>query len=69
MHLIELADNCQDQNMEIIYNNSQVFFKSTRPIAKHDILRAFPSKDLEISLGLQFIPARLGQYADFFVTK
>lgn len=56
MHQVELAKSSREQNLEIIYNNNRVYFKTVRTIYKHEILAAFPSKDLEISLGLQFVP-------------
>ena len=56
MHNINLANNKTDQNLEIIYNDKNVYFKTLRTIYKNEYLTAFPSKDLEISLGLQFIP-------------
>ncbi len=56
MHKINLANNKTDQNLEIIYNDKNVYFKTLRTIHKNEYLTAFPSKDLEISLGLQFIP-------------
>ena len=61
MHEIELARNFREQNLEIIYNDNQVYFKATKTILKNQILTAFPSKDLEISLGLQFIPFKNGK--------
>ena len=60
MHQIELADNYQQQNLEIIYNNNQVYYKTIKTIFKNEKLAAFPSKDLEISLGLQFVPYNKG---------
>ena len=62
MHQISLANNIQLQNLEIIYNNHKVFFKTTKEILKGDSLMAFPSKDLEISLGLQYVPFDKGLY-------
>lgn len=56
MYDIELSESLQDQNMEIIFNDSRVYFKVIKRINKNDFLNAFPSKDLEISLGLQYIP-------------
>lgn len=56
MHQITLASNQQQQNLEIIYNNNDVYFKTTRILFRDDELFAFPSKDLEIALGLQFVP-------------
>lgn len=58
MYQIQLANNSQQQNFEIIYNNNNVYYKATRRIEKNETLFAFPSKDLEISLGLMFVPAR-----------
>ena len=55
MYQIELANNSRHQNIEIIYNNKNVYYKTTRIIRRDDTLAAFPSKDLEISLGLQYI--------------
>lgn len=60
MHQISLANSIQVQNLEIIYNNYKVFFKTTKEIFKGDNLVAFPSKDLEISLGLQYVPFNKG---------
>ena len=56
MHDVELAKNSKQQNMEIIYNDNQVYYKSTKTIFKNEVLYAYPSKDLEISLGLQYFP-------------
>lgn len=56
MYDIELSESSRDQNMEIIFNDNKVYFKAVRKIFKNDFLNAFPSKDLEISLGLQYIP-------------
>ncbi len=58
MHSIQLARFPQEQNLEIIYNNASVYFKATRPIFMNEELYGFPSKDLEISLGLAFVPMR-----------
>ena len=66
MHQIELADNYQQQNLEIIYNNNQVYYKTIKTIFKNEKLAAFPSKDLEISLGLQFVPCNKGNFLFFF---
>lgn len=60
MRQVELAKNSKQQNLEIIYNNNRVFFKTVRNIYKNELLTIFPSKDLEISLGLQFIPIHSG---------
>lgn len=60
MYDVELAKNSKQQNIEIIYNNNRVYFKTVKNIFKHDFICAFPSKDLEISLGLQFIPINPG---------
>ena len=62
MHSINLANNRSEQNLEIIYNEKSVYFKTLRTIYKNDQLLAFPSKDLEISLGLQFVPINTGKY-------
>lgn len=62
MHDLGLARNSRQKNLEIIYNDNKVYFKTVRPIYKHESLSAFPSKDLEISLGLQFIPAHSGKF-------
>ncbi len=56
MYRITLAKNQQQQNLEIIYNNNNVYFKTIHKLFRDDELYAFPSKDLEISLGLQFVP-------------
>ena len=56
MYDISLAKSSHEQNVEIIYNNKQLYFKTTKKIYKYDTLLAFPAKDLEIALGLQFIP-------------
>lgn len=56
MYEIELSKSSREQNMEIIYNDNKVYFKTVKTVYKDEILNAFPSKDLEISLGLQFIP-------------
>ncbi|CAF0792529.1 unnamed protein product [Brachionus calyciflorus] len=56
MYDIELSKSSREQNMEIIYNDNRVYFKSVKRIFRGDFLNVFPSKDLEISLGLQFIP-------------
>jgi hypothetical protein len=61
MYDIDLAENSTNQNLEIIYNNNQVFYKTIKRIYKDDLLKAFPSKDLEISLGLQFIQINSGK--------
>ncbi len=61
MYDVDLAENSTNQNMEIIYNNNQVFYKTIKRIYKNDLLKAFPSKDLEISLGLQFIQINHGK--------
>lgn len=61
MQKVELARNSRHQNLEIVYNNNRVYFKTTRVVHKHEVLAAFPSKDLEISLGLQFIPMHPGK--------
>ena len=58
MHSISLANNKSEQNLEIIYNDKNVFFKTVKSIYQNEELVAFPSKDLEISLGLQFIPVK-----------
>lgn len=60
MRNISLANNKLEQNLEIIYNDKNVYFKTLRTIFKNEDLLAFPSKDLEISLGLQFIPISSG---------
>lgn len=56
MQDVELARNSREQNMEIIYNDNQVYFKATRTIFKSEVLYVYPSKDLEIALGLQYFP-------------
>lgn len=61
MYEIELSKSSREQNMEIIYNDNKVYFKSVKKILKEDFLNVFPSKDLEISLGLQFIPFQSGK--------
>ena len=61
MHRVELARNSRQQNLEIIYNNNRVYFKTVRVIHKHEFLVVFPSKDLEISLGLQCVPIHPGR--------
>lgn len=61
MHNISLASNRSEQNLEIIYNDRNVYFKTLRCVYKNEDLLAFPSKDLEISLGLQFIPTKSGK--------
>lgn len=62
MYEIDLANNSRQQNLEIIYNNKKVFYKTIRPIFKYETLSAFPSKDLEISLGLPYIPTSSGKF-------
>ena len=66
MHNISLANNRVEQNLEIIYNEKSVYFKTVRTIYKNDQLLAFPSKDLEISLGLQYVPVSSGN-SDFLI--
>ena len=66
MHGIQLADSSRQQNLEIIYNNNKVYFKTIKKLCKDEPLYAFPSKDLEISLGLQFIPIRTGKLMILF---
>jgi len=61
MYEIDLANNSRQQNFEIIYNNKNVYYKTTRPVLRNEFLSAFPSKDLEISLGLQYIPTHPGK--------
>ena len=61
MYNVALAKNSREQNLEIIYNNKLLFFKVIKNITKHEVLYAFPSKDLEIALGLQFIPFNQGK--------
>ena len=61
MYEIELSKSSREQNMEIIYNDNKVYFKTVKTILKDDFLNVFPSKDLEISLGLQFIPFQSGK--------
>ena len=56
MNEIELARNPREQSLEIICNGNQFYFKTIKKLFKGDRLCAFPSKDLEISLGLQYIP-------------
>ena len=59
---VELARNSQEQNMEIICcNDNRIYFKTIKTINKNEILRIFPAKDLEISLGLQYIPYNTGK--------
>jgi hypothetical protein len=67
MYDVELAENSSSQNLEIIYNNNQVYFKTIKPVFKFEFLKAFPSKDLEISLGLQFIPISSGWMLNFCI--
>ena len=62
MHDIQLADSSRQQNLEIIYNNNKVYFKTIKTVYKDEPLTIFPSKDLEISLGLQFIPIQTGKF-------
>ena len=62
MHDIQLADSSRQQNLEIIYNNNKVYFKTIKIVYKDEPLTVFPSKDLEISLGLQFIPIHTGSF-------
>jgi hypothetical protein len=57
---IELAKDSRQQNIEIIYNFKQIYFKATSRLAKNELLYAFPSKDLEIALGLQYVPQSAG---------
>jgi hypothetical protein len=60
MHEIQLSRFSHEQNVEIIYNNNKrIYYKTMRRIKKHEILKAFPSKDLEIALGLQYIPSNM----------
>ena len=72
MYEIDLANNSREQNLEIIYNNKNVYYKTTRPVLRNEFLSAFPSKDLEISLGLQYIPTHPGKrikVSHIFVTN
>ncbi len=62
MYNVPLANNSREQNLEIIYNNKLLFFKVIKRVDKNDALKAFPSKDLEIALGLQFIPYNEGKF-------
>lgn len=64
MWAVELARSSRHQNLEIIYNNNRVYFKTVRAIRKHEPLAAYPSKDLEISLGIQFIPMHPGSISN-----
>jgi hypothetical protein len=57
---VSLAKSRREQNLEIVYNNKQLYFKTIKNIFKNDTLLAFPAKDLEIALGLQFIPFNAG---------
>jgi hypothetical protein len=56
MHRIGLANEFQQQNLEIIYNDNKIYYKTLKKIKKNEQLMTFPSKDLEISLGLQYVP-------------
>ena len=62
MYQIDLANNSRQQNLEIIYNNKNVYYKTIKPVHRDDLLVAFPSKDLEISLGLQYIAITSGTH-------
>ena len=57
MKEVELAKSSREQNLEIICNQNQIFFRTLRTIFKNEILYSYPSKDLEISLALPFVPS------------
>lgn len=61
MYNVQLAKNNREQNIEIIYNNKLIYFKTIRKIFKNETLYAFPSKDLEISLGLPYVAINEGK--------
>lgn len=59
MFKVSLACQTSEINMEILSDNKRVFFKAIRQIKPGEVLYVFPAKDVEISLGLPFVPVDL----------